>query len=110
MSDSRFRDLIDNEVDRAIGAKASYHLRKVTFRNTWDGEGCDIQADFVIVWRFDKATGSFAERAWGTHAGCIRQKRDRPMTADIFWGHYDLDAGEAFDDFVTRSRTIRAYQ
>ena len=100
------RDLIDNEVDRAIGAKASYHLRKVTFRNTWDGEGYDVQADFVIMWRQAGEVPGHSRGLYGTHAGCIRQKRDRPMTADIFWGHYDLNAGEAFDDFVIRSRSI----
>tara|TARA_Y100000310_G_C20644764_1_gene795947 strand:- start:288 stop:590 length:303 start_codon:yes stop_codon:yes gene_type:complete len=74
----------------------------VLLRDTYDGAGMDVMADFTVSWRRQAAKGP--QMCWGTHRGCIRGTHDN-LKASLFWGHYDLTEDEAKDDF--RARTSR---
>lgn len=80
-------------VDRvyAGGGKALYAT--VLHRATWDGEGFDIVADCVVVWR---RPGLPDDRAYVAHTGStVRLGRDGVLRVALGSGDYDMDLAEA---------------
>lgn len=93
-------DLVQSAVREAIDAEVVEY--RVQRRDTWDGRGFDVQADFLVLWRRNVCRGVEGQESWGTHRGCVRQVSGKARHAHIFEGQYDLDESQARDKYVSR--------
>ena len=102
MSDPELRaaeaELIRTRVDLAIDAKVIEY--QAAPRSTWNGDGFDVKADFVVLWW--RRPQSERDPGWGTHRGCIRYRLGEDPYAHIFIGHYCMSEEKAREDFVSR--------
>ena len=86
--------LVAKHVKRAIGATVLKVDSK--YRTTFDGGGCDISYDFVVLWEREPHPADYAwdpdrrDRRFGTHTGCVHHQTGKEPEASVFWGSYDM--------------------
>lgn len=89
--------LLSKRVESNLAAKmVDFRLKR---RPEWDGGECSIIYDFVALWRKEDRPGG---REWGYHSGVIWHKKELPVSADVFWGHYDLDEANAREGYLEK--------
>jgi hypothetical protein len=84
--------MVEERVQKHLQAEAM----KMAFfpRSTYGDEGMDVMFDVLVLWnRGDE---------WATHRGTIRCMEPEAPTADLFYGHYDMNEKRAHQDYLER--------
>lgn len=96
---SEIRAVLQASVTHSIGATpiAAY----LKHRYTWDGDGYDVVAEAIVVWRRDDRDD---HRAWGWHSSTtIRSSAKHGLDAPLAGGHYELDSQTASNEASERA-------
>jgi hypothetical protein len=107
---SEIRAVLQASVTRSIGATpiAAY----LKHRYTWDGDGYDVVAEAIVIWKKTKeqvvAANPLADwredRHWGYHSSATIRSTKHGLDAPLAGGHYELNSQTASNEASERAR------